>query len=127
MVCDPLLIRFALQNLLSNAIKYTARIPAAVIEVGGEYTESETVCWVRDNGIGFKCQGEELFHLFKREMNESDYEGLGIGLAIVKKIVARHGGRVFAESICGGCTTIGFAVPQKSIAQDIHQRSNYDQ
>lgn len=110
-VCDPLLIRFALQNLLANAIKFSRTSPQPSISVEGHTTDKESVCWVRDNGIGFTCSGEDLFTVFKREVSDKEYEGSGIGLAIVKKIVSRHGGRVFAESSPDNGTKIGFAIP----------------
>ena len=111
-LCDPLLIRFALQNLLGNAVKFSRTSSQPAIQLEGKMTDTETICWVTDNGIGFTGQGEELFTVFKREVSEKEYEGSGIGLAIVKKIINRHGGRVFAESSPGYGTKIGFTIPR---------------
>jgi light-regulated signal transduction histidine kinase (bacteriophytochrome) len=110
--CDPVLIRFALQNLLTNALKFSRNNPEPVIAFEGEFLEQETVCWIRDNGIGFSGSGDDLFIAFNRGADKNEFEGSGIGLAIVKKIVSRHGGRVFAESSPGNGAVIGFALPR---------------
>lgn len=111
-VCDPVLIRFAIQNLMANALKFSRNNPEPLIVFEGEVNEAETVCWIRDNGVGFSCKGDELFTAFKRGVAAKEFEGSGIGLAIVKKIILRHGGRVFAESTHENGSRIGFALPR---------------
>jgi PAS domain S-box-containing protein len=97
--CDPGLIKQVFANLLSNAIKYTRPRHHAVIEVGQMRLPDETVIFVRDNGVGFdmKYVGK-LFGVFERLHRLEDFEGTGIGLATVRRIIQKHGGRVWAEA-----------------------------
>ncbi len=97
---DPTLIRQVWQNLLSNALKYTGKRPSAIIEVGAKMSDDgETVYYVKDNGAGFDMsQSERLFGVFQRFHAQSQFEGTGIGLANVSKIIQRHGGRIWAEA-----------------------------
>jgi light-regulated signal transduction histidine kinase (bacteriophytochrome) len=97
--CDPTLIRSLLQNLLSNAWKFTRSRANAMIEFGVTHHAGSPIYFVRDNGIGFEMvHAENLFNPFYRLHTPSEYEGNGIGLATVQRIVHRHGGRVRAES-----------------------------
>src|SRR5206468_4039415 len=92
------LIRTVLANLLQNAWKFSARAAESHIEVGSIPGAGETVYFVRDNGAGFdsSCAGR-LFKVFQRLHSAEEYEGTGIGLATVRRIIQRHGGRVWAE------------------------------
>ncbi|HPW55532.1 MAG: PAS domain S-box protein [Thermoanaerobaculaceae bacterium] len=109
----PLLMRQVLVNLLSNALKFTRTKPVGVIEVGGVERTAERVYFVRDNGIGFEpASARGLFDLFRQLERAQGLEGSGVGLAIVRRIVERHGGRVWAESRPGEGATFFFAIPE---------------
>lgn len=108
---DRGLFRTMLENLLSNAWKYTARTERAVIEVGAADHAGERVLFVRDNGAGFDpAQADKLFRPFQRLHAASEFEGTGIGLATVYRIVTRHGGRVWAEGAVGAGATVYFRI-----------------
>jgi light-regulated signal transduction histidine kinase (bacteriophytochrome) len=97
--CDPNLITQVFVNLLSNAIKFTRRRPLARIHVGQTTVEGEQTLFVRDNGAGFDmAYAVKLFGVFQRFHKAEDFEGTGIGLANVQRIVAKHGGRIWAEA-----------------------------
>ena len=109
---DPALLRQVWVNLLSNAVKYTGQRAEAVIEVGGSTASGENTYWVKDNGAGFDMRyADKLFGVFQRLHGDAEFEGTGIGLAIVKRIVTRHGGRVWAESGVGKGTAMYFTLP----------------
>ena len=113
---DASLLEQVLINLLSNALKYSAKAPQPRIEIGCLRQNAENIYYVKDNGAGFDMQyAGKLFGIFQRLHSEADFEGIGIGLAIVKRIVNRHGGRVWAEgAIQQGATfyfTIGDQLP----------------
>jgi light-regulated signal transduction histidine kinase (bacteriophytochrome) len=95
---DPALLTQVWVNLLSNAWKFTSKCENARIEIGSSHAKNETVYFVKDNGVGFDMQqASRLFGVFQRLHSEEDYPGTGVGLAIVERIVRRHGGRVWAE------------------------------
>ena len=96
---DPKMIRQVLENLVGNACKYSARRDDPVIEIDGRRENGEVVVCVRDNGVGFDMRyADKLFGMFQRLQSDRDFEGSGVGLAIVKRLIERHGGRVWAES-----------------------------
>ncbi len=101
-VADKPALSIVINNLLSNAIKYSVNANPAIIEVGGELTNGNVRFFVRDNGIGFDMQhAGRIFGVFNRLVNEEQFEGTGIGLAIVKRIVEKHGGSISVESAPG--------------------------
>ena len=96
---DGALLWVLLENLISNAWKYTAKKTKARIEIGATDEDGTTVYFVRDNGVGFDPKyAEKLFVPFQRLHADREFDGIGVGLATVKRIVNRHGGRIWAES-----------------------------
>ena len=111
--CDPAQISQVFQNLISNAINYRAeRTPSIAIDAA--YTPEGWVFAVRDNGVGFSMEyAHKLFAVFQRLHRMEEFEGTGIGLANVRRIVERHGGRVWAEGAPDQGATFSFAIPRK--------------
>jgi PAS domain S-box-containing protein len=108
---DPALIRQVWVNLLSNALKYTRGRTPAIVEIGCERGDAQTVYVVRDNGAGFDMRyASKLFRVFQRLHRADEFEGTGVGLAIVKRIVDRHGGQVSVEATPGGGAVFRFSL-----------------
>lgn len=97
--CDPALMKQVFANLISNAVKYTRPRPLAVIEIGAKHDNGASIVFVRDNGVGFSMKyADKLFGVFQRLHRPEDFEGTGVGLATVQRIVHKHGGEVWAEA-----------------------------
>lgn len=117
---DPRLLRVALENLLSNAWKFTSGHPAARIEIGAAPCEGGCAFYVRDDGAVFDPSwADELFHPFRRLHGESEFEGTGVGLATVERIVRRHGGRAWAEGTVEEGATFYFTLGPSTIGGPI--------
>jgi len=110
--CDRALVRQVWTNLLSNAIKFSGRTESPRIEVGGEAKDGEGVYYVRDNGAGFDMRYyEKMFGVFQRLHGDQEFQGTGVGLALVQRIVERDGGRIWAEGKVGEGATFWFSLP----------------
>ncbi len=110
-LADRRLLEILLGNLLDNAWKFTRTRQPARIEVGQDQADGSATFYVRDNGVGFDMKyAGKLFGAFQRLHSRDEYEGTGIGLVIVRRIAARHGGRAWAESIPGEGSTFYFTL-----------------
>ncbi len=110
--CDPALIRQVWTNVLANAIKFSAVREEPLIETGGYSDAAQNVYYVKDNGVGFDMRyHDKLFGVFERLHSAKEFPGTGVGLAIVKRVVERHGGRVWAEGAVNEGATFYFALP----------------
>ncbi len=111
-LCDRAMMHQVIENLLSNAIKFTGKKDDARIDIGGRIEGNQAIYYVKDNGAGFDMQyANKLFGVFQRLHGIDEFEGTGIGLAIVKRIINRHGGTVWAEGEVGKGATIYFSIP----------------
>jgi light-regulated signal transduction histidine kinase (bacteriophytochrome) len=115
---DASMLRQVWFNLIDNAVKYSARSAPSRIEIGSRIDPAdlnERIFYIRDNGVGFDMKyAVKLFGIFQRLHSETEFEGTGIGLANVRRIITRHGGRTWAESTVGHGSTFYFSLPLTS-------------
>jgi len=117
---ESLLLRQVFVNLISNAVKFTARVEHPAIAIGTTEVNGEPAYFVRDNGVGFdERYASKLFGVFQRLHRADEFEGTGVGLAIVQRIVQRHGGRVWAEGAVGRGATFSFALPARARTDEV--------
>ena len=110
---DPALLKQVYTNLISNALKFTRKRERAVIQIGCDRRSEEKVYFIRDNGAGFDMErAEKLFGDFQRFHSQREFEGTGVGLSIVRRIIERHGGRVWAESEIEKGATFYLTIPE---------------
>jgi light-regulated signal transduction histidine kinase (bacteriophytochrome) len=111
-LADGRLVRIMFDNLIGNAWKFTSKTGEPHVEVGSETRDGEVVFFVRDNGAGFDmAYADRLFTPFQRLHGDREYAGTGIGLATVRRIIERHGGRIWADSAPGRGATFFFTLP----------------
>ncbi len=119
---DLMMLRMAVRDLVSNAVKYTRDQDVAEIEIGSLQQDSEVVFWVKDNGVGFDMQyANKLFGVFQRLHRWEDYEGTGIGLANVRRVIERHGGRTWAQAEVNQGAAFFFSLPRSSASPQVSQ------
>lgn len=112
--CDPNLMRQVWRNLISNAVKFTIPSDMRTIEIGGRTEAGMNLYFIRDSGVGFDPRYvHKLFGVFQRLHKAEDFEGTGVGLAIVQRIIHRHGGKVWAEGRVGEGATFWFSIPRR--------------
>ncbi len=113
--CDMSMMKQVIINLISNALKYTRKRKEAVIEIGTiNNNKNDVTFYIKDNGVGFNMEyRDKLFGVFQRLHNDKEFEGTGIGLAIIKRIITRHGGKVWADGKINKGATFYFTLPKK--------------
>ncbi len=110
--CDTSMMRQVWRNFINNALKFTSTKPERIIEIGCGIGNSEYIYYIKDNGVGFDMRYvDKLFGVFQRLHSRDEFEGTGVGLAIVQRIIHKEGGRVWAESIQNDGAKFYFTLP----------------
>lgn len=118
--CDSGLIEQVWQNLIGNSLKYSSKSDLKRIEIGAEQQDGETLFYIKDFGAGFNPKYKnKMFGAFQRLHKDDEFEGTGIGLAVVQRIVHRHGGRIWAEGEPGKGSTFYFTIPDSNLPQNL--------
>jgi len=113
---DNVLLQQVWDNLISNAIKYSRARKKQYIEIGSSRKDDEIIYWIKDNGVGFDMQyASKLFEVFQRLHDKSEFEGTGIGLALAKRIIEKHGGRIWAEGKMDEGSVFYFSIPANGV------------
>jgi light-regulated signal transduction histidine kinase (bacteriophytochrome) len=113
---DREMLKQVVINLLSNAVKYSSKNPSPRIEIGSEQKNGNTIYYVKDNGAGFNMRYyDKLFGVFQRLHGSDEFEGIGVGLAIVQRVVSKHGGKVWAEGEEEKGATFYFSLPDEEV------------
>jgi len=119
---DRAMIRVVIVNLINNAIKFTRPREIARIEIGGSAEDHENIYFIKDNGVGFDMNYQnKLFGVFQRLHSQDEFEGTGIGLALVKQVITRHGGHVWADGKVDEGAVIHFTLPRRREKENEHQ------
>ena len=122
--CDPSTFKHVWSNLISNAIKYSSKSDRQEVVIGSNKEKSNVVYFIKDNGVGFDMRYyDKLFNVFQRLHNQKEFEGNGVGLAIVHRIISRHGGKVWAEAVEGEGAIFYFSLPEKREIDKKDQKS----
>lgn len=119
---DPAMLRQVLENLIANALKFSVGTTQPIVEVSSRSADGEVVYYVRDNGVGFDPHyTDQLFGMFRRLHNDREFPGTGVGLAIVKRLIERHGGRIWPQSQPGSGATFFFTLADDAKLDVAHQ------
>ncbi len=111
---DSNMLRHVWVNLISNAIKYSSKKEQSIIQIGCSSVNGSTTYFIKDNGIGFDMkQADKLFKAFSRLHNQHEFEGIGIGLSIVQKVISKHNGEIWAEGNPGEGSVFSFSLPRE--------------
>ncbi|MCW3119992.1 MAG: arcB [Chitinophagaceae bacterium] len=120
---DPALLHQVWINLVSNAVKYSGKKSNPEIEIGSSVSDTEITYFIKDNGCGFDMKyADKLFGVFQRLHSPKEFEGTGVGLAIVHRIITNHGGRIWADSKLNEGTTFYFTIPNRSLKLEMNER-----